>query len=244
MKFLYKLIRLIRVLQLPGALKGFLTWKYFSISSFKINYLISIYEKNFKTIFDIGANQGQFTIASMNRFPEANIYAFEPISEVLLKFKNNISGNDRVRVYNCAVGDTCGEIIFYSNKYSHVSSALVINEKNTIPNYDQSATSRIKIKTIKMDDILDDISIISPVLLKLDVQGYEREVIRGARRLLQKVDYIIIETPFVKLYEDQPLFNEINTLLNEHNFKLVAPIDFYEGNNLQIIEIDFLYKKS
>ena len=80
-------------------------------------------------------------------------------------------------------------------------------------------------------------------MLKLDVQGYELEALKGGVTILKHIDYIIIEANLEQLYQDQPSFTELNKYLNDVGFELNGMLDFNLGSNKSYIEIDLLYKK-
>src|SRR3989442_12885032 len=130
-----RIVRALQVLEQPGALTGMLRWKVFSLSSFKINAALAKYQTTFHTIFDIGANEGQFTLAAAHRFPTAHIYAFEPVPDTFQKLTDNVKAQKQVQLYNCAAGSIRGQIKFYRNNYTQVSSALPIHKDNNHPNY-------------------------------------------------------------------------------------------------------------
>jgi hypothetical protein len=82
-------------------------------------------------------------------------------------------------------------------------------------------------------------------LIKIDVQGYEMQVLKGGERVIQSADVIIIETTFVPLYKDQPLFADIYNYFTSRGFRyagnieqLLAPI------NNQILQADAIFIKS
>jgi hypothetical protein len=60
------------------------------------------------------------------------------------------------------------------------------------------------------------------VLLKLDVQGFELEALRGAERVLASVDTVLTECSFVPFYSGQALFDEVRDFLHERGFRLVG----------------------
>ncbi len=97
----------------------------------------------------------------------------------------------------------------------------------------------------KLDVISKELNIKSPSLLKLDVQGFELNVLKGASNTLKtQIDYIIVEVSFEKLYKDQPSFTELNRFLNSYNFELKCPLDFNTGKNKNYIEADLLYYRT
>lgn len=229
----------------PGWIKGFLTLKKsFSISSFNINAAIAKYQPMFLNIIDGGANKGQFALAAAQRFPMADIYCFEPVPDVYKILANNVKKFPKIHPYNRAVGSITGKIPFYRNELTPASSAMPMLENNNRPNCDPNRSNIIEVDILRLDDFIMDFDMRRPILLKLDVQGYEKEVLKGAEKTLNRVNYIILETSFCKLYENQPLFDELHEYIKNFGFELVAPLDVNVGNNLAIIEMDVLYKKN
>ena len=94
-----------------------------------------------------------------------------------------------------------------------------------------------------MDEFKFEQPLIAPILLKLDVQGFEKNVLEGASVLLEKIDYLVLEVSFISMYEGEPLFDEMHTYLKEKGFKLVAPIGALPDPNLAIPQLDMLYKR-
>jgi FkbM family methyltransferase len=233
----------LQVLEQPGALTGMLSWKVFSLSSFKINAALAKHQATFNTIFDIGANEGQFTLAAAHRFPMAQIYAFEPVPDTFQALVDNVRGHGQVHLNNCAIGNTKGRIKFYRNNYTQVSSALPIHNENNHPNYDQSDTRQIEVDIHPLDEVTANLKLRSPALLKIDAQGYEKEILRGAQTFLRGVDYILFEASFVHLYDQQPLFDEMHAYVKELGYVLVAPLDVHAGKDLALIEMDVLYRR-
>jgi FkbM family methyltransferase len=238
-----KIARLIKIINIPGALRGLYTLKKkFSISSFRINAVAAEYQPFFYTIIDVGANIGQFALAAAQRFPMAEIYCFEPIPDVYRVLKNNLKNFPKIHVNNCAIGNENGKILFYRNEFTLASSVLPMYEKNIHPNCDAKRSNMIEVDIYRMDDF-PSLNIKEPVLLKLDIQGYEKNALEGAKRILQHIDYIAIEMSFVKLYENQPLFDELHEYLKKLGFQLLVPVDINEGDELAILEMDVLYGK-
>ena len=244
-----KIIRLLGVLCEPGALGEFLRLRNrFSISSFHLNAMISNSQPIFHTIIDAGANVGQFALAAAKRFPLAEIYCFEPVPDVYEILENNVKKNPKIHVYNGAVGDISGKIQFYRNDYTPASSVMAIQgdlKDHNRMNCEAKNTQAIEVDIFELDNLFLTfaIDIEKPVLLKLDVQGYEKKVLQGAVKALECVDYIALEATFVKLYENQPLFDELHAMMHEINFELVAPLDVNIGINNSIVEMDMLYRR-
>ena len=243
MSYLKQAVRLVDVMTDKGALREMWSSKYFSLASYKVNQALYSYQPIIKTIIDAGANQGQFALAAAHRFPMARIYSFEPVPDVFSQLQVNSRSVSQIQAFNYALGSITGQLSFYRNAYSHVSSALVIHHDNTNPNYDQQASKEIKVKVYTLDDLFPTLQIESPVLLKMDVQGFEKEVLLGSKSILSQIEYVLMEASFVPLYNKQPLFSELHSYMNTLGYDLVAPLDFNVGKQSKIIEMDVLYQR-
>jgi len=82
-----------------------------------------------------------------------------------------------------------------------------------------------KVKVVRLDDFVKENDLPLPNVVKMDVQGYEDQVILGATRILQKVECIMIEMSFQPLYQGQPLFDEIYQLLISKGFTFAGNMD-------------------
>ena len=190
------------------------------------------------TIIDVGANQGQFQKSANYFYPHAKIYSFEPIPELYNKLvKNNYAG---ITNFNMALGNEVGKKEFNKNEYRHSSSFYEI-DNNDFP---YSKTTKINVELNTLDNIAPKLDLNGTVLLKLDVQGFEMETLRGGKNTMKNhIDYVIVEISFKKLYKKQPTFTELNKFFNEQNFELVTLLDFNLGKDKSYVEADFLYIK-
>lgn len=209
-----------------------------SFSSYEILNNAKSQCEELNTIIDVGANKGQFQKAANYFYPNSKIYSFEPIPELYEKVvKNNYKG---ITNFNMALGNEIGHLEFNKNEYQHSSSFYQIENTEFLP----SKTTKINVEINTLDNVAPKLDFNGTVLLKLDVQGFEREVLRGGKNTLKNhIDYVILEVSFKKLYKNQPTFTELNKSLNEQNFELVSLLDFNLGKDKSYIEADFLYIK-
>lgn len=214
-----------------------------SIASQKILLSIKNYVPEFNTIIDVGANSGQFAIASSKFYNNAFIYSFEALPSLYNVIKENTKEIEKIKIFNFALGSEKGEIEFFQNDYSLASSALEIHKNQTELFPSTASVKKIKVKCERLDDVQGEMNLASPVLLKLDVQGFEKKVLEGAQATLKKVDYLLFETSFLPMYNNEPLFNEMNAYVNELGFELVAPVGIFQASDMKILQMDVLYKK-
>jgi FkbM family methyltransferase len=174
---------------------------------------------NFITVVDVGGYIGSFSYAIHTLLPKARIYSFEPIQNNYDQLMENMENIPSFYAFNTALGDQRGEVDFFMNEFSPSSSMLPM-ERLLKDNYPYAANStKVKVKIAKLDDFLVEINLVSPVILKIDVQGYEEAVLRGATETLKRTDVIILEVSYQPLYLRQGTFNEIYKLLIENGFE-------------------------
>lgn len=215
-----------------------------SIASEKILLSVKNYAPVLNTIIDVGANAGQFAIAASKIYSGVSIYSFEALPSLLSSLENNTKKISNIKIFNHALGDVKGEIEFFQNDYSLASSALEIHKNQTDLFPQTGGVKKIKIKSERLDDIINEMKLDSPVLLKLDVQGYEKKVLSGAVQSMKKIDYLLFETSFTPMYNSEPLFDEMNTFVKELGFEIVAPVGVFQSENMKILQMDILYKRA
>lgn len=155
-----------------------------------INYLKNHLSKD-AVLFDVGANVGDYSIALRRCFPFANIFAFEPSS---INFQNlDISLTDKnVITFNIGFGESEGNFALYSNqRYSGISS--LFNRQLTHLDIEMQSFEEVEIKSI--DKFCMEQAISNIHLLKLDTEGSEFSILKGAKKMIEsdKIQYIQFE---------------------------------------------------
>ena len=220
--------------------------KLFSIASFEVVSNLKKMANQLDNIIDVGSNSGQFSKVATHFYPNAQIDAFEPLPNLYPKIEKLFASNKNITTHNLALGNEVGSIKFNKNKYGHISSILEISEENIHYPKQENDLCQIDVAIQTLDTIFASPSSkkLGKTLLKLDVQGYELEVLKGGTETLKKIDYIIIEANLEKLYKNQPTFSEMNTFLMGKGFELHGMLDFNLGSGNKYIEVDLLYKKN
>jgi FkbM family methyltransferase len=172
--------------------------------------------RGFKTILDIGSNEGHFSKEMRRRFPDAHIYAFEPLKDCFETLGNTMRGDRHFTSFNVALGEEKAQTEI-NRSASHVSSSLLpmgALHKTLYPESAEHVKETITVE--RLDDM--HLTIDVPALVKIDVQGFEAGVIRGGMETIKKCDIIVVENSFVTLYEGQELFGGIHELLRQLGF--------------------------
>ena len=140
-----------------------------------------------EAILDVGANIGLFTIRYARTFPKARVYAFEPNPGVYKRLLRNLEANGLTNVVaiNAAAGDIVGIRPFFVER--------VTVKGSMIQNGDRGAEPAFYTEVINLDAFCRAHSIGSIGLFKIDVEGAEMEVLRGAQDALQVTKAAMIE---------------------------------------------------
>ncbi|MFC1483889.1 FkbM family methyltransferase [Candidatus Neomarinimicrobiota bacterium] len=221
---------------------GFLTWPTFSFSSYSMVSQLERQGIEPKTVIDVGANIGQFSVASKKLFPDAHVYSFEPLPECIDKLRKNVSRLRDVTVFPVALGERVGPEQFHVNVHSHSSSILPLApaHQEAFPEAKQAET--ISVETTTLDEVFPLLLLETPTLLKLDVQGYEANIILGGGEALKKIDYVLMETSFKPMYRGETLFLDLVALMQKYGFKFLRPIGWLAATKtLEVMQMDALF---
>jgi FkbM family methyltransferase len=194
-------------------------------------------------IVDIGANRGQFALAARHWASNAHVFSFEPLPEPSKKFLQVFNNDGLVMLHQAAIGLESGEATIHISQRDDSSSLLPIGaaQDRLFPGTAEESTEVIRVGPL--EEFLSGNDIISPALLKLDVQGFELTALQGCESLLDKFAYVYVECSFLELYEGQALAADVIAWLREKGFILKGVYNLaYEREGLAI-QGDFLFSK-
>jgi len=188
-------------------------------------------ELDIEKIIDIGAHKGEF-LEKMLKIEKVNsFYAFEPQKNIFNELSEKFSKNKKVTLYNFAMDKEITNKKLKINKLSMTSSLAEINEKSLylkIKNFLTFSKSNFEdeyeIQTNTVDKIFEKISL-QKTLLKIDVEGFEKNVIEGSKMKLKEIPFILLENQFGNHYKNND-FEDIIKLLLEQNFKIYKKFIF------------------
>lgn len=142
-----------------------------------------------KTVFDIGANTGFYSVLTKALNPTAKVYAFEPLPSVYQKLKlNNDLNHFDIRCNELALGNVNGEAKVYPTSLDHVYS-VTVNKNMT----SHKKTYELNIRTKRLDDFIEENKVEQIDLIKIDVETFEVQVLEGMGKYLEimKPDWLI-----------------------------------------------------
>lgn len=197
-----------------------------------------------QTVVDIGANRGQFAAAVHSVIPQAQIFSFEPLKSATEKFKKVFADATNIQLHEVAIGAVSGRADFHVSKCADSSSLLPIGKRleHVFPGTGESHLESVEVRNLT--DVLSSRDIKRPALLKLDVQGYELEALRGCLGLLPCFDFVYAECSFVEFYTGQALASEIIDFLSNQGLCLSGIFNLLCDRNGRPLQGDFLFQRA
>lgn len=197
------------------------------------------------TVFDIGANSGQFAQQLRNEVGYSNrIFSFEPLSSAFELLKANAINDSGWNVFNYALGDTeeKKEINIARNLLSTSFLDMLPSHLQSAPESKYIGKELVDIKTL--DSLFNDLCRpTNNVYMKIDTQGFESKIIKGAEKSLEQIGIVQMEMSLVPLYEGEILFNEMCMLMTERNYCLIGmEPGFSDQANGRLLQVDGIFK--
>lgn len=219
------------------------TWPVFSRTS---NSLVrGIFQQGIRpiTVIDVGANKGQFTVAAAEVLGPAVIHCFEPLPEMHARIARATRRyQHRVRLHPFALGDESRTSVLNVNAHSQSSSLRELGERHHDAFPDAIETRSIEIAVKRLDEVLSADDLPRPTLLKIDTQGYESEVIAGAKGCLEHIDWVIAELSFAPLYKGEATFSPVLRQIESEGFIFQRPVGALRNKRTgEYLQMDALF---
>jgi FkbM family methyltransferase len=203
-------------------------------------------------VFDVGANVGEYALLAQQELPAATILAFEPAAATYQRLSTRLAGHNgrtHLRAYNVAFSDSeqARELFSYTVEGDDVS--LLASVDRRLPTQtlrvEVEHSEQIQVRTIDRFCSAEGIQRID--LLKLDVEGHELAVLRGARDMLERAAVRIIQFEFgpANIYS-RTFFYDFWTLLSDRfdMFRIVpngiVPIAYYGEHREVFLTTNYL----
>jgi len=197
------------------------------------------------TILDVGSNYGWFFHCWKDWCPEARIHAFEPRVEAAQK-SIELYGNDtELTVNQLAVGDKPGQAEFNVFEGSKVASSFLKHDQKTwdAVAFGTGEVTTRQVSVITIDDYCSGHGIDSIYLMKIDVQGFEMNVLHGAEKSLSFIDHVFVESGIQSLYQEAPNFTDVFRFMKNHDYHLMGMRTWHRGNHV-LMETDMLFRRN
>ena len=194
-------------------------------------------------VIDVGANQGQWITSLLALLPVTEVWIFEPNPAAMAECRRHLKRVAGVSFNQVALGSKAGKATLQVTKASDFSSLLQPNNQLIHANYGDDPTQIVAQQAVEvraLDALVPGEKMVD--LLKIDVQGFEREALRGARNTLQRTTALLLEVNFQSHYQGDDTFPSLLDLLTrELGFQLWGLSPPYRGNSGQALWADALF---
>lgn len=144
-------------------------------------------------ILDVGANHGNWTRAALEFFPQAQYTLLEPQEKLKVYIQDLLQAGQRINWINAGASETTGTLPFHLSRRDDSSTFLQV-EGQSLP--------AIPVKAWALDDLLAEYNLPVPEMVKIDAEGFDLKVLRGAGSLLGKTDIFLVEAAVMCPFEN------------------------------------------
>jgi FkbM family methyltransferase len=205
------------------------------------NFFTNILTMGFtpKHIVDIGANHGTWTREALKYFPEAHYTLLEPQKWLKKSFQDILNTNPKVRFYPVGAGKNEGSFQFTIVDRDDSCSFRYTQEESKTAGFKQ-----IEIPVVTLNKLLTDSNKPIPDIIKIDAEGLDLEVLRGASNFFGKTEIFMVEAGVVNKIFDNSFLKVIN-FMDENNYRLFDITDInrpFKPKVLWLVELVFIKK--
>jgi FkbM family methyltransferase len=208
--------------------------------------LLGLRNISFSTVIDVGANEGQFVVEFRKFFPDAIFYSFEPLPSCFSVLTKQSGGDRRWQCFNTALGCENKRADFYFHQNHPSSSSFLADTIRGQSLYPETKRQTIvPVDCVTLDSWVDSHPNVlkPPVLLKMDVQGYESQVLQGAKQTLTQVNAVITEVIVESLYNGQSTFDEQVKLLARAGLVFCGVLRHAFDRDQNVISLDCVFRR-
>ncbi|HXX69470.1 MAG TPA: FkbM family methyltransferase [Polyangiaceae bacterium] len=201
-------------------------------------------ELEIECVLDVGANRGQYrTFLRRNVGFDRWIISFEPVSRNVSRLQQQAADDPRWVIQGYALGSEDGRMDLNVMKPDFLSSFRQPHS-SVVPLYERLGGKLDHVESVvvrRLDSVIDDLRRrhgADNLFLKLDTQGFDLEVIRGAPRTLRSVRALQTELSVRPIYENAPPYQKMLDALTERGFSITAVCPVGRDDRMRVIELD------
>jgi len=175
-------------------------------------------------LFDVGAHAGETCLALALELPQARIHAFEPIGRIYEKLAQHCRSQPNVVCHKLALGRAPEERWI---ELLSVDPSCTMNQVSRLASDGTPAGWKEKIRISSVDEIAKELSVDQLALLKIDVEGFELQVLRGAERMLleHRIASVMAEVTFARDSSQHVHLDSVRQILEPAGYALVGIYD-------------------
>jgi FkbM family methyltransferase len=206
----------------------------------------NIEELELQNVFDVGANVGQFGLDLRRSGFKGQIFSFEPIGDTFLKLNETVRRRQPWQALQLGLGSSVSEKEIYVSGNAGLSSSFLKMNRLHLENFPDSNTVAIqKVAVSTLDRQFEELGVDpNQTLLKLDVQGFETEALKGAAESLSKIPLCYLEVSILPLYTGEITFLPILLELSKFGHHVIDVFRGIKAKDGRLLQLDILTKLS
>jgi FkbM family methyltransferase len=210
-----------------------------------ISHIIN--KHNIEVVLDVGANKGDYTEDLYSEGYAGKAYSFEPIKEIFDGLAKRASKRIGWQCINAGVGSSVGTSVINVSENFASSSLLNVEPASLQAEAKTKFVRTENISITTLDQFLSEEKLdlkTKRTFLKIDVQGYEAEVLKGAENSLELFQFVQMELSFVSLYKGSPDYKDLISFMEKRGFKVFTIIPgFRSPHTGQMLQADAIFSR-
>lgn len=205
------------------------------------NLVDFINDRKIDVVLDVGANAGQFGQKSDFGYRGA-IVSYEPVLSAFKDLERIAEADNKGTAHNFAIGAESGELKIHISANSKFTSALSLKD-NAQQFHDGIVADRVEsVPVWTLDQVATKYD--GKILIKIDTQGFERQVIEGGSKTVARSKGVLMEVPIIALYNNSWRLSETIEYMDGIGFvpTQIDPVNYHPMDRQALVEIDCLFR--
>jgi FkbM family methyltransferase len=202
-------------------------------------------EHGVTVVLDVGANIGQYAAELRSKGYAARIVSFEPLEDAFSMLSARCHHDPNWRAIQVALANEEGERLINVSANSVSSSLLPALDLLVRAAPASRYVGKERVRVVRLDTIRDEMLLPGDrVALKLDVQGYEDEVLKGAEKTLEQVVLVESELSLVPIYAGQKTLSRLVPWLERKGFQLIwIEKEFWDSSSGRLLQVNGVFAR-
>jgi FkbM family methyltransferase len=198
--------------------------------------------RNIDIVLDVGANVGQFAGMIRRKGYKGRIISFEPVSAAFTTLRNVAKDDGNWEVQKLALGEAEGTNEINVSRNTQFSSIATLTRAAITFDPAAATVTKETISICTLDNICKNLA--GNIFLKIDTQGFEKQVLLGGARTLPGLKGILMELPIVHLYEGIWKLEDALKYMNLVGFvpAQISPVNYHPKDRMSLVEVDCLFR--